>query len=168
MAELGTLLDELTSITAAGQEWALPAGEAAQARLVQLRLGIAASLFAALQCKHAATAGHGLRVALTSSAWARKLGMGTAQRDLLEVAALLHDIGIIGVPDQVLLKPGALDSRRSGAHDVAAAPRAWKSCAIAAPRRRFSKSSRTCRAWYDGSSRGVGQAQARTSPCPRA
>ena len=86
------------------------AGQPPEARLVQVRLGIASSLFAALQCKHAATAGHASRVALTCSAWAGKLGMPTPQRDLLEIAALLHDMGVIGVPDQVLLKPGVLDS----------------------------------------------------------
>ena len=75
----------------------------------RLRLGIASSLFAALQCKDAATAGHGLRVALTCSAWAQKLELAPSDRDLLEVAALLHDIGVISVPDHILLKPGVLD-----------------------------------------------------------
>jgi diguanylate cyclase (GGDEF)-like protein len=108
MSELGTLLAELETMTAASRQSAA-VGQSPEARLVQLRLGIAGSLFAALQCKHAATAGHSLRVALTCSAWAGKMGMSDQQRDLLEVAALLHDIGVIGVPDQVLLKPGVLD-----------------------------------------------------------
>ena len=37
-------------------------------------------------------------------------GLPQHERDLLEVAALLHDVGVIGVPDHVLFKPGALDS----------------------------------------------------------
>ncbi len=109
MSELGTLLAQLESMTASNQQWPAVVGQPPETRLVQLRLGVAGSLFAALQCKHAATAGHSLRVALTCSAWAGKLGMNEPQRDLLEVAALLHDIGVIGVPDQVLLKPGVLD-----------------------------------------------------------
>jgi diguanylate cyclase (GGDEF)-like protein len=109
MAELGVLLQELQSIAAANRATTPLSDEAAEAKLVQLRLGIASSLFAALQCKSSATAGHGLRVALSCSAWAGKMGMGSPDRDLLEIAALLHDIGIIGVPDRVLLKPAALD-----------------------------------------------------------
>ena len=35
--------------------------------------------------------------------------MEESQRDQLEIAALLHDIGVIGVPDHILLKPGVLD-----------------------------------------------------------
>ena len=78
-------------------------------QLVQVRLGMASSLFAALQCKHAATAGHSLRVALTCSAWSLQMGLPPEQRDAIEVAALLHDIGTIGAPDSILLKPGTLD-----------------------------------------------------------
>ena len=48
-------------------------------QLVQVRLGVATSLFAALQCKNAAIAGHALRVALTCSAWAMKLGLPADQ-----------------------------------------------------------------------------------------
>jgi diguanylate cyclase (GGDEF)-like protein len=39
--------------------------------------------------------------------------MGEKERDELEAAALLHDIGKIGVPDHVLLKPGRLSAEES-------------------------------------------------------
>jgi diguanylate cyclase (GGDEF)-like protein/putative nucleotidyltransferase with HDIG domain/PAS domain S-box-containing protein len=77
-------------------------------QLVQVRLGIASSLFAALRAKHAPTAHHSLRVALAGSAWATMLGMTEQERDVLEVASLLHDIGKIGVPDMILQKPSPL------------------------------------------------------------
>jgi diguanylate cyclase (GGDEF)-like protein/PAS domain S-box-containing protein/putative nucleotidyltransferase with HDIG domain len=77
-------------------------------KLIQVRLGIASSLLTALRAKHAPTAHHSLRVSLSCSAWAAMLGLGDGDRDQLEVAALLHDIGKIGVPDSVLLKPAQL------------------------------------------------------------
>ncbi len=76
--------------------------------LVQVRLGVASSLFVALRCKHAPTASHSLRVALGCSAWATALQMPREEREAIEVAALLHDVGKLGVPDRVLLKPGPL------------------------------------------------------------
>ncbi|MEX2174905.1 MAG: diguanylate cyclase [Pirellulaceae bacterium] len=79
-------------------------------QLVQVRLGLASSLFAALRAKHAPTAAHSVRVALSCSAWGASLGHSEAQRDELEVAALLHDIGKIGVPDDILVKPAKLSS----------------------------------------------------------
>ncbi len=78
--------------------------------LAQVRLGLAGSLFTALKCKHAAAAGHSLRVALSASAWAVKMELPAAHRDIIEVAALLHDVGVIGLPDYILLKPERLDS----------------------------------------------------------
>src|SRR5262245_21184329 len=75
---------------------------------VAVWLGIARGLFGALRAKHAPTAHHSLRVALSCSAWGAMLGLNDAQRDELEVASLLHDIGKIGVPDHVLLKPSPL------------------------------------------------------------
>jgi len=108
--QLSTLLRELQE--ASNADIAAPAVFSPQLdnQLVEVRLGIASSLFVALQYKHAATAGHSLRVALTTSAWALKQGLAQPERDHLELAALLHDVGVIGIPDQVLLKPGALDS----------------------------------------------------------
>lgn len=77
-------------------------------RLAMVRLGMATSLFYALRTKHAPTAAHSLRVALSCSAWCERLGLNDDERDRIEVAALLHDIGKIGIPDRILRKPGKL------------------------------------------------------------
>ncbi|MEN6405298.1 MAG: diguanylate cyclase [Thermoguttaceae bacterium] len=110
VADLQALLQELEAVTAAGHTLPPVFSEAIDRRLVEIRLGAAASLFAALRCKNAAVAGHGLRVALSCSAWASRIGLQDAERDAVEVAALLHDVGAIGVPDSVLLKAGTLDA----------------------------------------------------------
>ena len=109
LTDLNGLLRELETITAANYTLPPVLSEPADNQLIQVRLGIASSLFAALQCKHAATAGHSLRVALTCSSWAVKMGMEQPRRDAIEIAALLHDLGMIGAPDQILLKPGNLE-----------------------------------------------------------
>jgi diguanylate cyclase (GGDEF)-like protein/PAS domain S-box-containing protein len=79
-----------------------------QTELAKRRLGIASSLFIALRAKHPPTAAHCLRVALACSCWADAGGLPDLLRDELEIAALLHDVGKIGIPDEVLLKPGRL------------------------------------------------------------
>ncbi|MCA9260228.1 MAG: HD domain-containing protein, partial [Planctomycetales bacterium] len=76
--------------------------------LAEARLGLASSLYSALSRKHPQTASHSLRVALGCSSWALYESMDDELRDVLEVAALLHDIGKLGVPDRILLKPGRL------------------------------------------------------------
>lgn len=88
-------------------------------QLVQVRLGLASSLYTALRCRHAATAVHALRVALTASAWALWMRLASAERDVIEVAALLHDVGIVGLPDQILLKAGPLDMEETQLVDQA-------------------------------------------------
>jgi diguanylate cyclase (GGDEF)-like protein len=115
MSELHVLLKELETMTAASETLPPLFGESVDDRLVQSRLGIAASLFTALRCKNAAVAGHALRVALSCSSWAMKLGLPEADREAIEIAALLHDVGIIGAPDQILLKPGGLDEDEAAA-----------------------------------------------------
>ncbi|MBC7852515.1 MAG: HD domain-containing protein, partial [Pirellulaceae bacterium] len=79
-------------------------------QLVQVRLGMASSLFASLRAKHGPTAAHSLRVAMGCSSWLMLQKVQGSQCDEIEVAALLHDIGKIGVPDRVLLKPGRLSA----------------------------------------------------------
>lgn len=65
------------------------------------------ALTAALGYRHADTAEHSRRVADYCVATARDL-MPVRDAYVLEMAALLHDIGKIGVPDAILLKPGPL------------------------------------------------------------
>jgi len=110
LSQIGTLLHELQSD--AQPEAAPPTviDEATDNQLVQVRLGTASSLFVALQCKHAATASHTLRVALSCSAWALRMELDAGRRDVIEIAALLHDVGVIGTPDKILYKPGVLDA----------------------------------------------------------
>ena len=84
-------------------------------RLARTRLGPALGLFVALRLKHAGTAGHSLRVAIAASGWASHRGLSDQQRDVLEVAALLHDVGKLGVSDNILLKPGRLDEAEASA-----------------------------------------------------
>ncbi len=77
-----------------------------ESRILRARLGLANGLFLALRAKHAQTAAHSLRVALCCSKWSERRGDSEHVRSILEVAALLHDIGKIGIPDQVLHKKG--------------------------------------------------------------
>ena len=153
MTELGSLLGELEGATTDESGQNPTTFDATDDQLAQRRLGIAASLFAALQCKHAATAGHSIRVALTCSAWAAKMGMDDRLREQLEIVALLHDVGVIGAPDHVLLKPGRLDS------EEAAIMLRSRSMTLEILRRSCTspeilKIAEHLAAWYDGSRKG--------------
>lgn len=53
---------------------------------------------------------HAQRVAAISSGISKLLGWDDEQRRALEISALLHDIGKIGVPEHILKKPGKLSS----------------------------------------------------------
>lgn len=112
-------IDQAASLIGRGSSDQLGAPEANNQRLIEGRLGMASALHTALRCKHAATAEHSLRVALGCSAWAGALQMPDKLRTHLEVAALLHDVGKIGVPDAILLKPGRLSDAELEAIDRA-------------------------------------------------
>lgn len=64
-------------------------------------------LFTALSHRHAETAAHSRRVADLCAAAGQGL-LPPTRCYILEVAALLHDVGKLSVPDAVLLKPGPL------------------------------------------------------------
>lgn len=62
----------------------------------------------AVEARDPYTAGHSERVTKVALETARELGWGPEKIDLLEIGALLHDIGKIGVSDAILRKPGPL------------------------------------------------------------
>ena len=108
LAALSTLLESID--TSANVDPLLTKAKQSphESQLALARLGMASSLFVALRAKHGPTAAHSLRVALGASSWTMAMDLPEPLRDDIEVASLLHDIGKIGVPDQVLLKPGKL------------------------------------------------------------
>lgn len=55
------------------------------------------------------TGHHTKRVGRLSELIARRLGLSEAHADLIRKAAPLHDIGKIGIPDGILLKPGRFE-----------------------------------------------------------
>ena len=85
-----------------------PANASHDNQQAMVRLGMAGCLFVALRAKHPPTANHSLRVALACSSWAAAMKIPDTERDEIEVASLLHDIGKIGGPDDVLRKPSRL------------------------------------------------------------
>lgn len=56
------------------------------------------------------TGEHTIRVGVISSRIADRLGLDPEEVDMIRRAAPLHDIGKIGIPDSILLKPGKLTS----------------------------------------------------------
>lgn len=74
----------------------------------ELFMGSIRMLAAAIDEKDPYTRGHSGRVAKYSLIIGRELGLSAAELDKLRISALLHDVGKIGVDDQVLKKPGKL------------------------------------------------------------
>jgi ribonuclease P protein subunit RPR2 len=73
-----------------------------------------AALATALESKDTGTRAHSERVQLYAVELARELGTDLAGDPSAEYGYLLHDVGKIGIPDNILQKPGALtdDERR--------------------------------------------------------
>ena len=70
---------------------------------------IAAAFAKVVDAKSPFTSGHSERVALFTDLIAEALGLPDVRRRRLKRAALLHDVGKLGVSNQILDKPGRLD-----------------------------------------------------------
>jgi HD-GYP domain-containing protein (c-di-GMP phosphodiesterase class II) len=68
-----------------------------------------AALSRSMEAKDLYTGSHTERVAAVAVGIARRLGFRDEELEAIEIGALLHDIGKIGIPEDVLRKPGKLD-----------------------------------------------------------
>ena len=76
--------------------------------LSRTRLEVVHCLGRAAEHRDTDTGSHVVRVGQFSALLARQLGCDPRWVELLEHAAPLHDVGKIGIPDEILLKPGRL------------------------------------------------------------
>jgi HD-GYP domain-containing protein (c-di-GMP phosphodiesterase class II) len=70
---------------------------------------LVAALSRSMEAKDYYTGGHTERVAAISVALAERLGFEDDELEAIELGALVHDIGKVGVPEVILNKPGPLD-----------------------------------------------------------
>jgi len=68
----------------------------------------------AAEYKDQDTAAHIRRISLYSRLMAERLGLDYEQVELIFYASPMHDIGKIGIPDNILLKPGPLTAEEIG------------------------------------------------------
>ena len=76
--------------------------------LTAARLEIVERLAVAAEYRDDETGGHTQRVGRTAGLIAQSLGLDDETVDMIRHAAPLHDVGKIGIPDRILLKPGRL------------------------------------------------------------
>jgi putative two-component system response regulator len=67
-------------------------------------------LVMAAEYKDSRTLEHIERMSRYAAMLARRAGLGPSDVELLREASTMHDVGKIGVPEEILLKPGSLDA----------------------------------------------------------
>jgi HD-GYP domain-containing protein (c-di-GMP phosphodiesterase class II) len=83
-------------------------------RSKQQTLAMATSLVSLIDLRDRYTGGHSQRVAKYVRGIAMQMCLPDDETEMIVFASSLHDIGKIGVPDHILLKPGALTDEEFG------------------------------------------------------
>jgi HD-GYP domain-containing protein (c-di-GMP phosphodiesterase class II) len=79
-----------------------------QSEVEQMFLDVTKAIAAIIDAKDGYTHRHSERVAAFAVRLAKELGLSAKDRRVIELSALLHDVGKIGVPDAILNKPDRL------------------------------------------------------------
>ncbi|HEY1470286.1 MAG TPA: HD domain-containing phosphohydrolase [Candidatus Acidoferrum sp.] len=106
-AEISELAENFNLMASDIEEYIERLKEAAEENR-ELFIGSIRMLAAAIDEKDPYTRGHSGRVAKYSTLIAHEMRLSADELDKLKIAALLHDVGKIGVDDRVLKKPGSL------------------------------------------------------------
>jgi HD-GYP domain-containing protein (c-di-GMP phosphodiesterase class II) len=77
--------------------------------LERFGINMVKSLVYAIEAKDVYTRGHSERVSHYCMLMADRLNLEKTQKKNLQLASMLHDVGKIGIPENVLCKPGRLD-----------------------------------------------------------
>lgn len=77
-------------------------------KISSLSLGIIRSLARAIDARDPYTRGHSEKVAKYAVMIAKTLNFSQVRIEMMEIAGLLHDTGKIGIPEEILKKPGPL------------------------------------------------------------
>ena len=80
-------------------------------QLVQAYMQTIRTLRSVVEMRDRETEGHSERVAALGAALAEQMGLEGTEVERIRVAGLFHDIGKVGVPDEVLLKPESLSQK---------------------------------------------------------
>lgn len=83
---------------------------AAEEKIRQSLINTVRAIAATVDARDPYTAGHMSRVAEIADEIARKLNLDSQVREGLRLGALIHDIGKIGMPSEILNKPGRLSA----------------------------------------------------------
>jgi HD-GYP domain-containing protein (c-di-GMP phosphodiesterase class II) len=82
--------------------------------LLDANLETLSVLGSAIAKRDADTDAHNYRVSLYAARLGEKIGLGEAEMRGLIKGSFIHDVGKIGIPDAILLKPGRLDEGEFG------------------------------------------------------
>ena len=85
-------------------------GQVAEQELFRFRIEMLERLAVTAELRDESTGEHSYRVGKLSALLAAEFGCDEGTCAMVELAARLHDIGKIGVPDAILLKPGKLNA----------------------------------------------------------
>ena len=77
-------------------------------KVEEMNLQVVSALAAAIDAKDVYTKGHSARVAEYARMIAARSGYSKAEQDEIYLMGLLHDVGKIGIPDEVINKPSRL------------------------------------------------------------
>ena len=79
-----------------------------QSKNERLSMQIVKTLVNTIDAKDKYTKGHSMRVAEYSKEIARRMGYSKREQTEIYIMGILHDVGKIGIPDQIINKPGKL------------------------------------------------------------